>query len=305
MDELEGQQADLGGSEELASPALPEPRPVRVGPPPPERRGSASPTATLLLGLILGGFVGWTGGLWLNSVPRPVGAPTIVALASPAPSPLTSGSLLAAPSGSASDGAAGAPASTVTIIPDPAPGANSAPIALPAQGAALGRPDAPVTIEFWADYQCPYCGEFVKRIFGPLASGPITAGSVRLVHRDFTFLGAESLDAAVLARYAASKGQFWPLHQLLFTNQKGENQGAFSRDNLVRYASGVGLSEAEVRAAFDDPALIAAVRDETAEGARIGVNSTPTIILSDGRRITGVPTAGALEEALKTALAGN
>src|SRR5690348_6585901 len=31
-----------------------------------------------------------------------------------------------------------------------------------ADGTTLGRPAAPVTVEVWSDYQCPFCGQFAR-----------------------------------------------------------------------------------------------------------------------------------------------
>jgi protein-disulfide isomerase len=116
------------------------------------------------------------------------------------------------------------------------------------------------------------------------------------------FLGSESVDAAVMARYAASKGLFWEMHDLLYASQSGENQGAFSRDKLVAMAVRIGLPEAGARAALDDPALISAVQADLNEGERLGITSTPTLIFTGGRRFSGVPDAATLQAAITEAL---
>jgi len=50
----------------------------------------------------------------------------------------------------------------------------------------------------------------------------------------------ESLDAANAALCATDQGKFWPYHDWLFTNQLGENSGAFTKDRLKATAAAMG-----------------------------------------------------------------
>ena len=104
-----------------------------------------------------------------------------------------------------------------------------------ANGAApvLGDPAAPVLVEIWADYQCPYCGVMTHAMEGSILRDYVDTGRVRLGFRDFAFLGQESLDAAVAARCAGRQDAYWRYHDLVFASQQGENQGAFSTETLV------------------------------------------------------------------------
>lgn len=144
-------------------------------------------------------------------------------------------------------------------------------------GASIGPADAPVTIEIWADYQCPYCGLFAHAFEPALVREYAGAGKARITFRDYAFLGAESFDAAIAARCADRQGRFWRSHDLLFAAQRGENQGAFARANLLQLARIAGLDEPAFTACLDDPSVRTAVVDETTEGGRLGVKSTPTL----------------------------
>lgn len=173
-----------------------------------------------------------------------------------------------------------------------------------ADGRSLGSADAPILIEIWEDFQCPYCGRFVTDIEPALIRDYVVPGHVRLLYRDFAFLGQESMDAAVGARIAERDADaFWEFHDLLFYNQHGENQGAFSRDRLARMAVLLGMDEMTFRASLDDPALIAAVQEETALGQSRGITSTPTLSI-DGRLAVGMPDYGRLSVYLDQLLAG-
>jgi protein-disulfide isomerase len=172
-----------------------------------------------------------------------------------------------------------------------------------ADGRALGAADAPITIEVWEDFQCPVCGVFARNSEPRLIEEYVIPGKVRLVYRDMAFLGQESLDAAVAARAAErDSGLFWQYHDLLYQNQDGENEGAFNRTVLGDMAVSLGLDRATFLAALDDRELIDAVRAETAEGQRAGINSTPTLDIN-GQRVVGLPNYDRLADALDEMLA--
>lgn len=146
-----------------------------------------------------------------------------------------------------------------------------------ASGRTIGRPDAPMTIEIWADFQCPFCGLFTHAVEPSLVLDYAAVGRARIAYRDFAFLGAESTDAAVAARCADRQGAFWRYHDLLFASQRGENQGTFARANLLQLAGFAGLEGAPFASCLDDSAVRAAVESETERGRSFGVTSTPTI----------------------------
>jgi protein-disulfide isomerase len=171
-----------------------------------------------------------------------------------------------------------------------------------ADGMALGPASAPLTIELWSDFQCPACGAFVRQIEPLLIDEYVSPGRVRLVYRDFAFLGQESIDAAVAARCAARSGRFWQVHDYLFANQRGENQGAFNQSRLEQIASAVGLDLATFRACQDEPAVAQAVAAERSAGQAVPVNSTPTLIVGD-EPMVGVPAWDDLKEVIDRHLA--
>jgi protein-disulfide isomerase len=182
-------------------------------------------------------------------------------------------------------GAGGLVLVTGGAAPSPSPTATPVPSALPAEppaGNAIGRPDAPVTVEVWADYQCPFCRLQESVFGGAIDREYVRPGIVRVVYRDFAFLGQESIDAAVAARCAGAQDPAAQLryHDILYTFQQGENQGLFARANLVKIAEMAGVtSQAAFTACLDDPTVAKAVADETTAGRDVGVTSTPTLRL--------------------------
>jgi protein-disulfide isomerase len=158
-----------------------------------------------------------------------------------------------------------------------------------ADGRSVGAADAPVTLEVWADFQCPGCGIFTRATEARLMREYVTDGKLRLLFHDFAFIGEESVQAAIAARAAGAQNAFWPYHDWLFANQDGENDGAFRREVLLAIADELGLDRAAFEASLDDPALAAAVADETAAGRDVPVPGTPTLVLN-GQTLSGVPS---------------
>lgn len=172
-----------------------------------------------------------------------------------------------------------------TAEPSPSPVRSEAPSAAATAspiGNTFGRPDAPVTIEVWADYQCSFCRLEDLLFGGAIEREYVTPGIVRVVYRDFAFLGQESTDAAVAGRCAGAQDPAAQLryHDALYTFQQGQNQGRFARANLIQVAEIAGVpSQAEFTACLDDPAMAKAVADETVAGRNVGITSTPTLRL--------------------------
>ena len=162
----------------------------------------------------------------------------------------------------------------------------------PANNRALGPADAPVTIEFWSDFQCPACGFFARTITPDLVKEFVRAGTVRVVYRDMAFIDrgkpdGESQQSAAAARCAGDQGKFWQYHDYLFETQKDENKGAFRRERLDQIATAVGLDMAAYRSCMDGDAPEQATKAETAQGKTAGVVSTPTLAINGALQKAG------------------
>jgi protein-disulfide isomerase len=151
---------------------------------------------------------------------------------------------------------------------------------LPISGTSLGSASAAVTIEIWADYQCPYCSAQAHAVEPTIIRDQVATGAARMTFRDFAILGQESIDAAVAARCADAQGRFWSYHDLLYASQQGENQGGFVRASLLGLARFAGLDQVAFGTCLDDPAVAKAVAAETAVGVGYGIKSTPTLRIS-------------------------
>lgn len=181
------------------------------------------------------------------------------------------------------------------------------PVAL-ADGRAIGKSNAPATLTVWEDFQCPLCGEFTRQIEPRLYADFVEPGLLRIVYRDFAFIGQESFDAAAAARCAGDQGKFWPYHDYLFWNQGPENGGAFSRARLEVIASAVGLDRGAFDSCLGAGSALAAAKAETAAAQAASIGETPTLVV-DNDVMPGAPLSdvqyAALSNVVKASIAAH
>jgi len=151
-----------------------------------------------------------------------------------------------------------------------------------------GAATAPIAMLEYGDYECPFCAEvqpIVTEIQERLADDLCFA----FRHFPLTTVHPHSERAAEAAEAAGAQGNFWKMHETLFQNQQ-----ALEDEDLVRYASSLGLDEVRLIREVESGAYATRVRDDFKSGVRDGVNGTPTFFVN-GQRYDG---ARGLEEML-------
>lgn len=129
----------------------------------------------------------------------------------------------------------------------------------------------------------------------------IDAGKVRLVWKDFAWIGEESRLSAQGARCAAQQGKFWEYHDHLYGNQRGENRGQFAAANLKQFAAALGLNAAAFNSCLDKAEDIPTIQRELTEARQRGVTATPTFYVN-GQRLVGARSIEAFVAAIEDAL---
>jgi protein-disulfide isomerase len=140
-----------------------------------------------------------------------------------------------------------------------------------------GPADAPVTLVEYGDYQCPYCGAAHHIVHEVQAR---MGNRLRFVFRNFPISTSHprAEQAAEAAEAAAAQGRFWPMHDVIFENQKR------LRDHDLRgYAEQVGLDLERFDAEMAEHVHAARVHEDFMSGVRSGVNGTPTFFVNGGR----------------------
>ncbi|GEM_PF-404813 len=156
----------------------------------------------------------------------------------------------------------------------------------------IGNANAPVTIAEWSDYQCPFCKQFEMSVLPQLVANYVTAGKVKIVFKDFQFLGPDSLTAAEVGRavWQAYPGQFYAWRQAMYQNQASENHAA-DPNGLTNYLAitktvpGIDATKIAQLIAQNKTQYDAAINADQQEGGSFGVNGTPSFVIGNGNPI--------------------
>lgn len=154
--------------------------------------------------------------------------------------------------------------------------------AVPSNGLTIGDPNAPVTLVEYADFQCAACGQMNADGMPSLLTEYIATGQLALTFVPNSILGDESNAAIESALCANDQGQFWPMHNALFANQDGENDGAFSADRLQKMARNIGLDLGQFSNCMDANTHAGEIQNYRATAQQEGISSAPTFVLNNG-----------------------
>jgi peroxiredoxin/predicted DsbA family dithiol-disulfide isomerase len=156
-----------------------------------------------------------------------------------------------------------------------------------------GPAGAAVTLVEYLDFECPDClhayqalkgiGDALRDVRHEVRQFPL-----RRVHK-------HAQHAAEASLAAAAQGKFWEMYDMLF-----EHQDALDNASLIRYAREIGLDEARFHYDLHEHTYADEVEQERLEGARRGVNGTPTFFIN-GTRYEGEVDAHRLRAALREA----
>jgi len=189
-------------------------------------------------------------------------------------------------------------------------GGDKAPpdITVNAVGRTLGNASAPVTIIEYADFQCPWCKRAAANIMPQIERDFIEPGKASLEFRHYPIVdrngpGKESHWAAYAAECANEQGKFWEYYQTLFANQKGENEGDFTKPKLEGFAKDLGLNEEQFNSCLESEKYSDVVAQMQKEGEAQGVTGTPTFFIN-GVKLQAADYSSfkrAIEQALRNA----
>jgi protein-disulfide isomerase len=152
---------------------------------------------------------------------------------------------------------------------------------------SLGRPDAPLTMVEFTDYQCPYCRAFQAQTFAQLKKNYIDTGKLRFIVRDLPLqFHSAARPAAEAAHCAAEQGKFWEMHHALLTGSDPLADGG-----IDKRATAVGLDLNRLHACTSAARYESAIARNAATADAIGIHGTPAFVI-------GGASHGVLEGAL-------
>jgi protein-disulfide isomerase len=175
-------------------------------------------------------------------------------------------------------------------------------------GEALGSADAPMTLDVYSDYQCPYCAQSVLSVEPLLVNQYVEPGTLRIVHHEVQWVSSgansESQTAMAGAYCAIQQGKYWPYTVWVYNNQDGENQGGFRPARLTTIAEAAGLDLSTWTPCLTDQATIQAVNATSQEDLPKLSNGTPTFYLDGQPEGSGVKSFAQWSPILDAELAG-
>ncbi|HEU5114490.1 MAG TPA: thioredoxin domain-containing protein [Candidatus Paceibacterota bacterium] len=168
----------------------------------------------------------------------------------------------------------------------PAPAAQSDISKLVTSGEAMiGNPAAKITIAYWYDYQCPFCKQNELQTMPSIISDYVNLGKVRIVFKDFAFLGPDSTKLALTARavWEAAPQQFLAWHDAMFQAQGQEGSG-WATDALINQVTtkvlgASGAAKVQTLLKANAARYQKQIDADKAEGQAFGVQGTPGFVI--------------------------
>lgn len=112
----------------------------------------------------------------------------------------------------------------------------------------VGKPGAKASIDVYADFLCPICGEFEKQYKTDIEQA-INDGKLQVRYHMVPLLNQKSsppgysLDSANAALAAADAGKFLQFHDALFANQPEEGKRGYDKTQLIELGKNVGITD--------------------------------------------------------------
>jgi protein-disulfide isomerase len=144
---------------------------------------------------------------------------------------------------------------------------------------AKGAPNALITIEEFADFQCPTCGSMHPKVQEIRAA---YGDRIRIIFRQFPLqMHPHGYEAACAAEAAGMQGKFWEMQNQLFSNQTVWSNAPDARKIFTDYAEKLGLDVQK----FSDDMIGLPVKNrvdaDLQRGRALAVSSTPTFFINN------------------------
>jgi protein-disulfide isomerase len=159
---------------------------------------------------------------------------------------------------------------------------------IPQSGNVLGNPNAPVTMTYFGDFECPVCQAFTLGINGggwpQFVANEVKTGKVKVVYNAFETATRDpnvfkTQQAAALA--AGEQDKFWNYAELFYHEQGQEDTGYVTSQYLTGLAQQIpGLNITAWNAARSNSSLANQVVSQVNNGTAHGVTGTPTLIIT-------------------------
>ena len=156
----------------------------------------------------------------------------------------------------------------------------------------VGDKNAPVTLAYWFDYQCPFCKAVdvggipqipIEPSLPTLIKDYVETGKLKIVFKDYAFLGPDSTTAALYmhAVWDLYPDKFYDWHEAMFVAQDEEHAGFGNEESILALSakiSGLDADKLKQQVASKREAYTALLAANQQEGASFGIQGTPGFI---------------------------
>jgi protein-disulfide isomerase len=142
-------------------------------------------------------------------------------------------------------------------------------------GRTRGTLQAPITLIEYSDFTCGFCMKFFRETWPRLQAKYVDTGKLRFLYRDYPRANrGPGLDAAIAARCAGEQGQYWSMHDRLFSTGGRLDQTAFER-----HAKAMGLAQTAFSKCLQEARYTKAIFQDREQGMSLGFRGTPGFVL--------------------------
>jgi protein-disulfide isomerase len=185
---------------------------------------------------------------------------------------------------------------------------------IPQNGITLGNPNAPVTLQYFGDLECPFCKEFTISALPNVIKKYVRTGKVKIEYRSMQTATREreTFQTQQVAALAAGKQNLmWHYIELFYHEQGEEDTGYVTESYLQGLAAQVpGLNLSDWSAARNEPAYANQVISDAQAANQNGFTGTPSFLIGktggamQKLEISGFTNASQFESAIEKQLKG-
>jgi protein-disulfide isomerase len=154
---------------------------------------------------------------------------------------------------------------------------------IPQNGITLGSPNAPVTMQYFGDLECPICKEFTLGALPSLIQKYVRTGKLKIEYLSMQTATREreTFQTQQVAALAAGKQNLmWHYLELFYHEQGEEGSGYVTESYLQGLAAQVpGLNLADWSAVRNDPAYANKVISDAQAANQHGFTGTPSFLI--------------------------
>jgi len=155
----------------------------------------------------------------------------------------------------------------------------------------LGDKNAPITLVEFGDYQCFFCNKFFHDTENGILENYVKTGKVKIIFKDYTIIGPDSITAALGANCAGDQEKFWEFHDILYNNWNGENNGWASSENVIGFAKELNLDVEKFTECLDEKHHQSKIAASNSDAQKLGLTGTPAFFIISNNQV--IPIQGA------------